>query len=363
MAEIYGPRTNGVFKAEFYDGFVSNGSRSIFSTVDRAQHASIRKDMSHIFSGKVISDFTPRMKEFVNEMLDKWENMPKEGFDCVPWCAYLAMDWVTALLFDNPWGLINAGEDTVAVPKDAVHLDETINVPAISILGERSQIAVTLAMVPSWWRPLVKLALRKQMISSQHVLKQDHIRPGSAMMGLLVAGSDTMSSSLAAGMFYLASHPNVQHKLHEELTTGISRDYLYACVNEILRIQPSVGLGLPRVVPSQGLTVCGQVLTPGTTIGAPIYTASRDSSVWGEDAEGFQPERWLENDGNLPTKKREFQPFSEGPMACLGKALALAELRTAFEMIVVRYQLKPRETGPVSGPRPHRFCCHFMIPY
>lgn len=121
-------------------------------------------------------------------------------------------------------------------------------------------------------------------------------------------------SSLAAGMFYLASHPNVQHKLHEELTTGISRDYLHACVNEILRIQPSVGLGLPRVVPSQGLTVCGQVLTPGTTIGAPIYTASRDSSVWGEDAEGFQPERWLENDGNLPTKKREFQPFSEGPM-------------------------------------------------
>ncbi len=135
------------------------------------------------------------------------------------------MDWVTALLFDNPWGLINAGEDTVAVPKDAVHLDETINVPAISILGERSQIAVTLAMVPSWWRPLVKLALRKQMISSQHVvnltmrmihysgpdalfwkLKQDHIRPGSAMMGLLVAGSDTMSRSDSCSSLCQESH-------------------------------------------------------------------------------------------------------------------------------------------------------------
>ncbi|KAF9012303.1 cytochrome P450 [Hymenopellis radicata] len=368
MSEIYSPRTNGVFKADFYDGFMSNGSRSIFSTVNRAQHAPIRKDMSHIFSGKIIADFTPRMKQFVNAMLDKWEHMPKEGFDCLPWCSYLAMDWITALLFDNPWGVVNAGEDTVAVPKDATHLDETINVPAISILSERAQIAITLAMVPSWWRPLVKLAMRKQMISSQHVinltmrmihrsgpnalfwnLKQDHVRPGAAMMGLMIAGSDTMTTSLATGLFHLALHPHVQDKLHKEFISGASRDYLHACVNEMLRVQPTVGLGLPRIVPPQGLTVYGQTLTPGTTIAAPYYTASRDASVWGPDAEDFRPERWLEDDENMNAKKREFQPFSEGPMACLGKALALAELRTAYEMIVLRYELKLLETGPAKG--------------
>ncbi|KAF8905881.1 cytochrome P450 [Mucidula mucida] len=348
MSEIYGPRTNGVFKADFYDGFMANGSRSIFSTLNRAQHAPIRKDMSQIFTGKVISDFTPRMKEFVNAMLDQWEHMPKEGFDCVPWCAYLAMDWVTALLFDNPWGLINAGEDTVAVPKDAAHLDEIINVPAISILSERAQIA---------------LAMRKQMISSQHVvnltmrmihrsgpnalfwnLKQDHVRPRSAMMGLLIAGSDTMTSSLATGLFQLASYPFVQDKLHKELTSGTSRDYLHACVNEMLRIQPTIGLGLPRIVPPQGLTIYGQTLTPGTTVAAPFYMP-----VVTQD---FRPERWLEDDGNMDAKKREFQPFSEGPMACLGKALALAELRTAYEMIVLRYELKLCEVGP-ARPKEH----------
>ncbi len=37
--------------------------------------------------------------------------------------------------------------------------------------------------------------------------------------------------------------------------------------------------------------------------------------------------------------------------ACLGKALALAELRTAYEMIVLRYELKLCEVGPVSGTR------------
>ncbi len=82
----------------------------------------------------------------------------------------------------------------------------------------------------------------------------------------------------------------------------------------MLRIQPTIGLGLPRIVPPQGLTIYGQTLTPGTTVAAPFYIASRDASVWGPDAEDFRPERWLEDDGNMDAKKREFQPFSEGPM-------------------------------------------------
>ena len=87
--------------------------------------------------------------------------------------------------------------------------------------------------------------------------------------------------------------------------------YLEAVINEALRIHSTSGIGLPRLVPEGGLTVCGQFFPEGTVLSVPTYTIHRDREVWGEDVDAFRPERWFERDKNLVQKT--FNPFSFGP--------------------------------------------------
>ena len=87
--------------------------------------------------------------------------------------------------------------------------------------------------------------------------------------------------------------------------------YLEAVINEGMRIHSTVGIGLPRVVPEGGVTVCGKTFPEGTVLGVPMYTIHRDADVWGADADIFRPERWFERD--LAKLQKSFHPFSFGP--------------------------------------------------
>lgn len=59
----------------------------------------------------------------------------------------------------------------------------------------------------------------------------------------------------------------------------------------------------------------------GTTIVCNIYALHRRKDIWGDDADEFRPERWLEG------KKHAWHhlPFSGGPRTCLGRQMALTE--------------------------------------
>ena len=117
----------------------------------------------------------------------------------------------------------------------------------------------------------------------------------------------------------------VQQKLQRELDEALGNDddpvstfeqvkrlpYLEAVINEGLRLHSTSGIGLPRVVPEGGLTVCGRFFPEGTVLSVPSYTIHRDKEVWGEDADAFRPERWFERDEKAIQKT--FNPFSFGP--------------------------------------------------
>ena len=122
----------------------------------------------------------------------------------------------------------------------------------------------------------------------------------------------------------MALYPEVQKKLHQELDDALREDdpvstfqqvkslkYLQAVIDEALRIHSTSGIGLPRLVPEGGLTVCGQFFPEGTVVSVPSYTIHRDKGVWGEDPEVFRPERWFEQDDEMMQKT--FNPFSYGP--------------------------------------------------
>lgn len=179
--------------------------------------------------------------------------------------------------------------------------------------------------------------------------KMHDLELSAEAVGLLIAGTDTTSkyalnssfnwlpvidrlrSSLGALTFYLAQHPSAQSKLQAELDGALGAphafgnddvesvsyeniknlQYLQDVVNEGLRLFSIAGFGLPRIVPEGGLTILGHHFTPGTVISVPLYVVHRDKSVWGDDAEVFNPDRWAVGDRVAMTKA--FAPFSIGP--------------------------------------------------
>lgn len=60
-------------------------------------------------------------------------------------------------------------------------------------------------------------------------------------------------------------------------------------------MHPAVSFPLERYVPPQGATICGVDLPGGTVVSMSAPVLHMDKQVFGDDAELFRPERWLED--------------------------------------------------------------------
>ncbi|TRM63528.1 cytochrome P450 [Schizophyllum amplum] len=316
--------------------------------------------------------------------------------DLLPWTNYLAFDVIGDLAFGAPFGMIEAGADAAQIPKrqdeamgkyggdhDSI---ETASVPAVRILNGRGEFSMTMGCIPPRWRPVIKRVLpefrrgaadvqalsgiaimavakrlatptdRNDLLSKLQGARDEHGRPlgpnelTAEALTLLIAGSDTTSNSTCAIIYYLARNPASQMRLQRELDDALGADstekvtyaeqvkrlpYLDAVINEALRLHSTSALGLPRLVPEGGMTVMGQHFPAGTVLSVPSYTVHRDEATWGEDANDFRPERWLERDP--VAMQRAFNPFSLGPRACVGKNLASLELLVIISSILRRF--------------------------
>lgn len=65
---------NGSQKSDFYDAFVSI-ERGLFNTRIRSDHARKRKIVSHIFSQKSVLEFEPNVREYVGQLIGKWDQL------------------------------------------------------------------------------------------------------------------------------------------------------------------------------------------------------------------------------------------------------------------------------------------------
>jgi len=141
------------------------------------------------------------------------------------------------------------------------------------------------------------------------------------------AGSDTTAISLRAIIYFLLMNPEKKIKLVEEIDEmaqsgkipgtvtfdqASKMPYLQAVMYEAMRLYPAVGMNLPRITPPEGFFI-GQHFIPGgvrarwslgpkdtannvlqTVVGANAWVMHRNKEIYGEDADVFRPERWLE---------------------------------------------------------------------
>ena len=101
-------------------------------------------------------------------------------------------------------------------------------------------------------------------------------------------------------------------------------------------------------------------IPPGTTVYTPIFTLHRDARNF-SFPETFWPERWLIASGHLSLDKVQlpvpsnssstppadfklvhndaaFMPFSSGPLNCVGRGLAMQEIRMVVCALVQHFQ-------------------------
>ena len=98
---------------------------------------------------------------------------------------------------------------------------------------------------------------------------------------------------------------------------AIKLPYLRACINEGMRLHPSVGLVMPRLVPVGGATISGFCFPEGYRVGINPAVVQYDKEVFGQDAHVFNPDRWIK--GDSVNMVRAMLQFGAGPRTCIGK--------------------------------------------
>jgi cytochrome P450 len=169
---------------------------------------------------------------------------------------------------------------------------------------------------------------------------------GEALLQV-VAGSDTSATTIRIVILHLLTNVNAYRKLQAEIDTGIAAGtisspitnaearklpYLQAVIKEGLRIKPPAGGAFFKTVPPGGDTIDGKFIPGGTQLGVSPLSIHHSKKMFGEDAEMFRPERWLEAKGD---KLEEMSStvdlvFHSGKWQCLGKTVALMEFNKIF---------------------------------
>ncbi|KAF8427288.1 putative cytochrome P450 monooxygenase [Tirmania nivea] len=357
-------------KTDFYiTGTLGKGAESVFNTRAHHDHYRLRKKLAGAYHLRA----TKGMETLVGERILEWTAKLGRTFadtgdmlDLSMWSQYLAYDVITELGFGEAMGFVRQGQDVGGLIK-CFHY-------ALPPIGSLARLPNLTKMVVGWdWvtakptdkyglgpvmafrdrcieqrlaagsnsrQDLLQNLLDQRTTDGQHAMSVDQIKAETLIV--LLAGSDTPASAFRACVLYTLTTPGVYEKLMDEINTAVDQNelsspvvtfdeakrlrYFSACLREAMRLSPSAPVLLPRLVPEGGTMLCGQYVPEGAEIAANPWVIHRSKELYGEDAEEYRPERWLESEEKTKEMdKYDFQ-FGYGDRSCLGKSIALMEL-------------------------------------
>lgn len=166
---------------------------------------------------------------------------------------------------------------------------------------------------------------------------------------LLIGGYETSSTSLTFLAYNLATHPDVQRKLQQEIDEafpnkaaltydGLMRlQYLDMVINESLRLFPPFGR-IDRVCKKTSV-VHGVTIPKGMLVMVPVYALHHDPELWPEPEE-FRPERFGK-DNKDSVNQFAHLPFGAGPRNCIGMRFAMMSMKLAITSLLQNYSFVP----------------------
>ncbi|KAG2461216.1 CP2J2 protein, partial [Polypterus senegalus] len=178
-------------------------------------------------------------------------------------------------------------------------------------------------------------------------------------LDLIIAGTETSSTTLRWALLYMMKHQQVQEKVHEEIDRVIGQarqpsmddrpnmPYTDAVIHEVQRISNIVPLNLPRLT-TKDTTLGGYFIPEGTQIIPNLTSVLFDKNEW-ETPDSFNPRHFLDASGAF-VRKEAFMPFSAGQRICLGENLAKMELFLFFTSLLQKFTFhSPAGVEPSFG--------------
>lgn len=109
------------------------------------------------------------------------------------------------------------------------------------------------------------------------------------------------------------------------------------------------------------MTVDGEFIDAGVTLGSSIYTLQRDPRHF-YDPEEYHPERWIADPSTGVTQEgvknahAGFHPFSLGSRSCIGWKLALMEISVAVSRTLFLHDLRMGPEAECCGGKLGKTC-------
>ena len=167
----------------------------------------------------------------------------------------------------------------------------------------------------------------------------------------LIAGHETTSGLMSFTLYYLLNHPDVLAKAYEEVDRVLGRDisvmptlkqvnqlqYVSQILLESLRLWPTAPAF--SLYPYKDEVIGGKYKLKERTFTTVLtLMLHRDKSVWGENAEEFNPDNFSK-EAVAARPVNAYKPFGNGQRACIGRQFAMQEAVLVMGMILQRFEL------------------------
>jgi cytochrome P450 len=366
---------NALNKSNYYLPFGDPSQPNSFSELDIQVHAKVRRPTAHLYSNNNLLSYEPFVDTCNNILLKRLREYSWTGqrLDFRELMQYYAFDVIGEITLGSRFGFMEEDGDNAGIISaldDGMAHGATIGlVPEIHLM----LCAATkyLKIEPAFTKinnfimgniqnrvsgrtksPDDRQDFLDKLLPLEQSGKTSRSDTVNACGANIAAGSDTTAISLTAAIAFLTMNPEALAKLRKELNeAGISDPitfkeaqklpYLHAVIYEALRLHPAVGAPLTRIVGHSGAELAGHYFPAGTEVGVNAWVVHRDTSIFGQDADEFKPERWLTNDAEKrAAMDRNFLSFGAGPRVCLGKNISLLEMFKVIPQIVRRFEFE-----------------------
>ncbi|RSM03130.1 hypothetical protein CDV31_010614 [Fusarium ambrosium] len=189
-------------------------------------------------------------------------------------------------------------------------------------------------------------------------------------LNYLSAGKDTIAQALTWTFYLLIMHQGVAEKIYYlHIGTGsqstqdgrcqssmIQQDlspetthFILAVFYESLRLYPPIPFDMKE---AQNDTILpdGTCIPKGSVVLWCTWAMNRSAKTWGEDADTFRPERWLEGGRFKQRTTGEFPVFQGGARLCLGKKMAeriaVQVIATLTRLFIFERDFEGEKTSP-----------------
>ena len=356
---------------ERYESYSKEGGyamvRAVFGegslTLDGARWRKRRRIIQPSFKRKELAGFAPMMTDTIAELCDAWQKKPG-AFDVEHDTMKLALLVAGRAFF------------SADVENDTAWLRESFEEFAKWFDANSAR-----AFIVPWWLPTpgnvrLQLALRRvhktlwRIIESRRSgagpkdlvsrliaavdeetgarLSNEELLDESVLM--MFAGHETTGVTMAWALWEIASHPEVQAKLQQEVARVVGDrvptaedvaklDYTRMVVSETLRLYPPAWL-IGRQV-EQDDVIDGYHLAKGSGVLLCTYATQRDPRYWHAPNE-FDPTHFA-SDKVAERHKFAYFPFNRGPRQCAGNHFAMLEAQLFLAMVVQRFHLHTTE--------------------